>query len=199
MKRFGLLLFLAFASALPVLAQTQFSQSYGPVASTVACTAATGVATGGAAGVCGGQGAMFEGANIIAHTISWTVTGTGSVSSCTVQLESSAAGATFVAMTGAIAQTCTSSGTYTYYGTAANYVKFNVTALTTTGNDAVQFNYYGTAQGSAGPTLPIQVSMAVPTSNCPIGSLDINLGATTASTSLYVCGTANTWTAVTVP
>jgi len=146
MKRFALLMLFIVALCGVSVSQTSYIQSYGPVASVAGCTASTGVATSAANSPCGGQGAMFQGANVTTHTISWVVVaGTGSVGTCTVQFETSALGATFVAMTGAVAQTCTSSGQYSFNAAAgANYVKFNVTALTTTGTATVTFNYSGT-------------------------------------------------------
>jgi hypothetical protein len=39
----------------------------------------------------------------------------------------------------------------------------------------------------------------VPSGNCAVGDIDSNTSASTASTVLYVCAPANTWTAVTVP
>lgn len=44
-----------------------------------------------------------------------------------------------------------------------------------------------------------QSSAGVPSANCPAGAIDENLSASSASTALYVCYPANTWTAVTVP
>ena len=154
MKRITLVLLAALLLVGGAAGQTSFVQSYGPVSSLVACTAAAGVATSTANAPCGGQGAMFQGANVLTHTVVWTaVAGSGSVSTCTLELETSAAGATFVLMTGSAQQTCTSSGSYTFQAAAgANYVKVNLNALTTTGTATVAINYYSTVSsiGTAG-------------------------------------------------
>ena len=168
------------ASYAPAQVQT-FAQSYGPISAVgaAACTAATGVSTGGTAGVCGGQGAMFENALITIHTLTWTsVAGTGSVSSCTVQLESSAVGATFVAYSGGASQTCTSSGTYVVATAGANYVKFNVTALTTTGTATVAFNYYAT-------TAPAPVNIVELCSGSQAASIACTLTGATGNKVVY--------------
>jgi hypothetical protein len=51
--------------------------------------------------------------------------------------------------------------------------------------------------GAAGSTFTS--TAGTPTANCTVGSLDTNTSAGSASTVLYVCYPANTWTAVTVP
>ena len=45
----------------------------------------------------------------------------------------------------------------------------------------------------------IQSAAGVPSANCAIGTIGENLSASSASTVLYVCYPANTWTAITVP
>ena len=90
------------------------------------------------------QGAMFQSATVVTHTITWTVTAT--VSACTVQFETSAAGSSFALMSGSVAQTCTSSGSYTFTAAAgANYVRVNFTALTVSGGGQVAWTYSGSA------------------------------------------------------
>jgi hypothetical protein len=87
----------------------------------------------------GGQATMLQNSNVSNHQLVWTVTGT--VSSCTVVLQTSSDAASWSTMSGTASQTCTSSGSYTFTGGAATYVRFNVTAFSATGS--VQFNYYG--------------------------------------------------------
>lgn len=119
--------------------QTLYQQSYGPVASLVACTAATGAATTVASSPCGGQGSMFQNSLVTSHTLAWTTVATAST--CTMQLEqSSTASGTYTLL--GTAQTCTSSGTYTV-STSAAYVRVNITALTTTGSGTLTFFYTG--------------------------------------------------------
>lgn len=77
--------------------------------------------------------------NVGLHTITWIASGT--VSTCTVQLETSALGVSFVLATNEVAQTCTSSGTHVIYVAPANFVRLNVTALSGSGN--VTFIYSG--------------------------------------------------------
>lgn len=119
--------------------QTLYQQSFGPVASLVACTAATGVATTAVNTPCGGQGSMFQNSLVTSHTLSWVVVAT--VSTCTIQLEqATTATGTYTAL--GTAQTCTSSGTYTATINAP-YVRVNITALTTTGSGTLTFFYTG--------------------------------------------------------
>lgn len=87
----------------------------------------------------GGQGSMFENSNVNDHLLTWTVTGT--VSSCTVKIETASDNATWSTMSGTASQTCTSSGSYTFHGTSAAYVRFNISAFSATGT--LQMNYYG--------------------------------------------------------
>jgi hypothetical protein len=150
MKRFTMLLLTCALLSVFAVGQTTFTQSFGPNSSIAGCTAAAGVATSSIISPCGGQGAMFENANVTLHTVTWTaVAGTGAVSACTLELETSAAGSTFVLMSGSAQQTCTSSGSYTFVGGAANYVKINLNALTTTGTANVTINYSGTVTNPA--------------------------------------------------
>lgn len=119
--------------------QTLYQQSYGPVASLVACTAATGAATTVASSPCGGQGSMFQNSLVTSHTLAWTTVATAST--CTMQLEQSSTATGTYTLLG-VAQTCTSSGTYTI-STSAAYVRVNITALTTTGSGTLTFFYTG--------------------------------------------------------
>ena len=87
----------------------------------------------------GGQGAMIQNSNVSDHLLTWTATGT--VSSCTVKLETSSDNVSWSTMSGSASQTCTSSGTYSFHGGAATYVRFNISAFSATGT--LQMNYYG--------------------------------------------------------
>jgi hypothetical protein len=55
------------------------------------------------------------------------------------------------------------------------------------------------ASGSVGAGVTITATAGVPSANCTVGSLDVNTSAVSASTVLYVCGSTNVWSAVTVP
>ncbi len=70
------------------------------------------------------------------------------------------------------------------------------------GTAAVQVNVVGSLNASA--SLETNgafwtAGAAAPTAACAVGSMYSNTAATSASTVLYVCDPANTWTAVTVP
>lgn len=121
------------------LPNTLFVQSFGPVASLVACTATTGTATSAVNTPCGGQGSMFQNSLVTSMTLNWTAVAT--VSTCTIQLEQSTTLTGTYTLLGT-AQTCTSTGSYTATLSAA-YVRVNITALTTTGSGSLQFNYFG--------------------------------------------------------
>lgn len=121
-----LALFLGLGFAVPSHAQ-QFTQS---ITLTVANTSTIAL------------GAMYQGGNVVQHVVTWIATsGTGSVSTCTVQLQTSSTGASFSNV--GTAQTCTSSGSYAYTGAGANYVQLNITSPAMTGTATVQINYYG--------------------------------------------------------
>lgn len=126
MKKFVLLSVLTLALCIAASAQTSFVQA--------------GIlnASGAAA-----QGAVFESSAATVHTITWTSVAT--VSACTLQLETSAGGVSFALMTGSAAQTCTSSGSYTFTGPAAAYVRVNFTTLTVSGGGSVTWTYSGQA------------------------------------------------------
>jgi hypothetical protein len=87
----------------------------------------------------GGQGPMVQNSNVSDHVLVWTVANT--VSTCTVKLETSSDNVTWSTMSGTATQTCTTSGSYTFHGGAAVYVRFNVATFSATGT--VQINYYG--------------------------------------------------------
>src|SRR5438105_9118296 len=115
-----------------VFGQSAFQQSY-VASSTAGCTTTAGTSTSSTIAPCGGQGLMFENSTVSSHTLSWT----GTASTCTVELETSANGTTWVIMSGSAVQTCTTAGNYTFVvspaGSLPVYVRFNVLSLTTTG------------------------------------------------------------------
>ena len=95
----------------------------------------------------GAQQPMSQYSLVVSHQLSWIATGT--VSSCTVQLEGSAsANGTYTVI--GVAQTCTASGTYTVGGTAP-YVRLNITAFSATGSVSFQYvgSYYPPSAGTA--------------------------------------------------
>lgn len=63
-----------------------------------------------------------------------TFVASGTVSTCTVQLETSANGTSFSLMSTSAAQTCTSTGSIVVTSQIANFVRINVTALSGTGS-----------------------------------------------------------------
>lgn len=161
-----------------------FVQNYGNLSSTAGCTASTGVATSSTISPCGGQGSMFQNSLVSTHTLSWTaVAGTGAVSACTVQLEQA------TTLTGSYtalgtAQTCTSSGTYTTpVASIANYVRINVTALTTTQNAYVNITYFGNVGNTPANVLASFISCGTATACSPTYQVGARLvyGSCTAS------------------
>jgi len=92
-------------------------------------------------------GPLFENSNVLVHVLTWTTTpGTGTVSACTIQIQSAPDGVTWTNL--ANAQSCTATGNSSYAASGAfTYIRVITTAATLTGNATVQFNYYGyTAQ-----------------------------------------------------
>lgn len=74
------------------------------------------------------------------HLLVWIANGT--VSSCTVQLESSSSvGGAYALLPGFVAQTCTSSGSIALLAQPVNALRINPTAMT--GSGSVQFFYTG--------------------------------------------------------
>jgi hypothetical protein len=87
-------------------------------------------------------GTMVQNSNVQSHVLTWTATpGTGSISTCTVQLQTAPDNATWTNV--GAAQTCTSSGSYSLTGTSAIYVRLNITSPSMTGNATIQINYFG--------------------------------------------------------
>jgi len=121
-------------------AQAQFNQTYGKVSS-AACTATAGQTKVSTTTPCGGLTGMLENSNITVHSVSWVTVAT--TSACTLELETSSDGVTYVLMSGSAIQTCTSSGAYTFVGGAAKYVRMNLLSLTTTGSGGVTIRYAG--------------------------------------------------------
>jgi len=138
MKKFLLFALLAFALAAPchVYAQGGNTPNFSFTTPLYTGTTAPGL-----------QAPMFENSLVTSHTLTWTVSGT--VSSCTVAIQTSAtAGGSFVTI--GAAQTCTASGTYTFEGTGATaaYVAINISALSATGTVTFTYNGYYQTQGA---------------------------------------------------
>ena len=72
-----------------------------------------------------------------AGTHTMVIVPSGTVSTCTAQLETSANGSSWSLMANSTAQTCTSTIQYTMGGAVANFVRINVTTLTGTGSITV--------------------------------------------------------------
>lgn len=86
-------------------------------------------------------GLMQQNSNVVTHVLNWVAAaGTGAISSCTLQLQSSTDGAVWSSL--GTAQTCTTTGSYAVTG-AFTYVRVTTTAATLTGNATLQFNYFG--------------------------------------------------------
>lgn len=79
-----------------------------------------------------------SGTGIDYHKLTWNKTGT--VSGCTVALDSSVDGVTWSAGGVITGQTCTSNGVSTIANTVVNYIRMTVTAFTGTGNVSVTWN-----------------------------------------------------------
>lgn len=126
------------------------------VSSTPSCALGAnyvGLSLGGGAGVpsstsafspnLGGGPSFLEiGQSIGTHHITWATSGTAS--SCTFTLDTSADGVTWTSGGLLASTTCTSSGATTVSNITANYVRLNVTALTSSNATAVvAFTYTG--------------------------------------------------------
>jgi hypothetical protein len=152
MKKLLVLLALLFAFS---YAQTALAQQY--VQSTTLTSAA--VATN--------YGLMQQNATVVTHVLTWTaVPGTGSVASCTIQLQSAPDGVTWSSL--GLAQTCTTSGSYGVSG-GFTYIRFITTAATLTGNATVQINYFG---------YTVSQSTADSIYNVPLGSCGMSVPTT---------------------
>jgi len=121
-------------------------------------------------------GSMTQNSGVLSHVLTWTATaGTGSISTCTVQLQTAPDNATWTNV--GAAQTCTSSGSYTLTGTSAVYVRLNITSPSMTGNATIQINYYGyTNQVGSSDN-----SFFIPASSACIGSTTGTAGAGNAT------------------
>lgn len=75
------------------------------------------------------------------HKLTWSVNGT--VSACTVALDSSTDGNTWTAGGVITGQTCTSNGSSSVVNVTANYVRMNMTALTVSGGGSVTVTWDG--------------------------------------------------------
>lgn len=88
------------------------------------------------------------GTAIAFQKLTWNVSGT--VSACTVALDTSVDGVTWSAGGAIAGQTCTSNGTSTVASVVANYVRINMTAFTGTGSVSVTWNGFVTNPGGGG-------------------------------------------------
>jgi hypothetical protein len=87
------------------------------------------------------------GTAIAFHQLTWVKTGT--VSTCTVALDTSADGITWSAGGAIAGQTCTSNGQSVITGSIANYVRMNVTTLTGGGTINVTWTGYTATPGGS--------------------------------------------------
>ena len=120
------------------------------------------------------------GQNVSVHTVVWTVT--GSVSGCTLQLETASA-TSFSLMSGSVAQTCASSGSYTFSGVSANFVRVNLTTYTTS-TGSLSINYYGYQ--------PNPVSAGAMITSCGVATTLVACANTVSQATRIVYGTC-TW------
>ena len=137
--------------------------------------------------------ALFENSQFVTHILSWTVSGTAP-GTCTVQLQTGAAPGSLANVGQSL--TCTATGSYALPSIArAAFVAPNVSVWT--GGDTTSVEVFTI---TAIPyVLGNYWGPATPTGNCPNGVTFTSFGAASASTALYICQPANTWTAVTVP
>lgn len=81
------------------------------------------------------SGIQEQNLGIGVHHVVWTVSGT--VTSCTFTVDSSPDNVTYTSGGIMASQTCTASGSFTVYNVSANYVRVNMTALTSSNSTAV--------------------------------------------------------------
>lgn len=84
------------------------------------------------------------------HQLVWRVSGT--VSSCTVALDSSSDGVTWSSGGVISGQTCTSNGSSSVVNSVVNFVRINVTTLTGGGTVTIVYSGYNTNPGGGGST-----------------------------------------------
>lgn len=123
-----------------------------------------------------GTGAAF-------HKLTWTVSGT--VSTCTVAVDSSVDGVSWSAGGALANQTCTSNGNATSSSTPVNFVRINLTVLSGAGA-TVNFNLTGYINNPAGGgSLPTGLTYVAPTftiSSAGNGSAILALSGNTSGT-----------------
>jgi hypothetical protein len=111
------------------------------------------------------------------HNIIWTTSGT--VSTCSVQVDSSADGVTWSAGGVITSQTCTSNGNSTYVNVVASYIRVNLTVLTGGGSVNVTWTGYGANPQSSGGSVT-SVATSSPITGGPIttsGTISLVAGA----------------------
>lgn len=150
MRKLILVCLLLFAAA-PIYAQ-QATQVIG--CSSAACS------PGGAAT---GQTVTLLTSGVGYHQLTWTVTGT--VSACTVTVDGSANGTSWSTGGAITSQTCTSNGTANTFSGSANVVNYVRTAVSITGSGTVYFRYngYATNPGGGGSMIYPAAGIAVST------------------------------------
>ena len=126
-------------------------------------------------------GLMAQNSTVVTHVLTWTATpGTGTIPTCTIQLQSAPDGVTWSSL--GTAQTCTSSGSYGVAG-GFTYIRFITTAASLTGNATVQINYFG---------YTVSQSTADSVYNVPLGSCGLSV----PTTGVWAAGPASAGTYV---
>lgn len=107
------------------------------------------------------------------HKLTWTVSGT--VSGCTVAIDSSTDGVSWNTADVLAAQTCTANGTAISVSFVANYTRVRTVTFAGTGSVVVNYNLYTNNPGTAVPltagttiTLTGTIGYAVCTSTCTV-------------------------------
>jgi hypothetical protein len=126
------------------------------------------------------------------HTLSWRPLGT--VTTCTVAVDSSPDGTTWTGGGAIAGQTCTASGQVTLRGTF-NFVRVNLTTLS--GGGTVSVVYSGTAAGVADPCFsPNTTKSSAPFTITTATTTQLVAGV--AGKSVYICGFTVTMSATLV-
>lgn len=93
-----------------------------------------------------GQTANIKGSGVLYHQISWVVNGT--VSACSVQVDSSSDGVSWTAGGAVASTTCTSSGASAVGNAVTNYIRIVFTAFTGTGTVSASYSGFTTNPSS---------------------------------------------------
>ena len=123
---------------------------------------ADGFVTNNFASAAAGTSNNLTNTGIAYHKLTWSVQGTITV--CTVALDSSADGVTWTAGGVIAGQTCTTNGSSAVVNVIANFIRINMTALTGSGLVSVTWNGYvnnpGGGGGGGGPGTGTQYALA---------------------------------------